>query len=67
MSKQNDNSMAGKRREQINHAKGMQEQAKTKRPFVEPVVSAPVDVLDATTFFQAVSGTTNIPPGNITG
>lgn len=24
-----------------------------KKPFVEPVVSVPVDVLEATTFFQA--------------
>ena len=32
----------------------------TKRPFVEPEISQPVDVLEATTFFQAVdSGATN--------
>jgi hypothetical protein len=31
-----------------------------KRPFVEPVISVPVDVLEATTFFQsATSGATN--------
>ena len=31
-----------------------------KRPFVEPELSQPVDVLEATTFFQAVdSGATN--------
>ena len=31
-----------------------------KKPFVEPEVSAPVDVLEATTFFQAASsGATN--------
>lgn len=31
-----------------------------KRPFVEPAISAPVDVLEATTFFQsATSGVTN--------
>ena len=26
----------------------------SKKPFVEPVISQPVDVLEATTFFQAV-------------
>lgn len=31
-----------------------------KKPFVTPRISAPVDVLEATTFFQSVeSGTTN--------
>lgn len=31
-----------------------------KKPFVEPKISVPVDVLEATTFFQAVeSGQTN--------
>jgi hypothetical protein len=31
-----------------------------KRPFVEPMISVPVDVLEATTFFQsATSGATN--------
>jgi hypothetical protein len=32
----------------------------TKKQFIEPEVSTPVDVLEATTFFQAVtSGATN--------
>jgi len=31
-----------------------------RRPFVEPEISQPVDVLEATTFFQAIdSGATN--------
>ena len=31
-----------------------------KKPFVEPTISVPVDVLEATTFFQAsTSGATN--------
>ena len=31
-----------------------------KKPFVEPAISIPVDVLEATTFFQAASsGATN--------
>ena len=34
--------------------------AASKRKFVEPEISQPVDVLEATTFFQAVdSGPTN--------
>lgn len=28
--------------------------ARVKKAFVEPVISSPVDVLEATTFFQAV-------------
>jgi len=36
------------------------EQPSTKKLFVEPEVSVPVDVLEATTFFQtASSGATN--------
>ena len=31
-----------------------------KKPFVAPIISVPVDVLEATTFFQSVeSGATN--------
>jgi hypothetical protein len=31
-----------------------------KKPFIEPAISVPVDVLEATTFFQAASsGATN--------
>jgi hypothetical protein len=34
------------------------ERAQTKKVFVEPAISVPVDVLEATTFFQiATSGT----------
>jgi hypothetical protein len=40
-------------------AKQKQEPA-AKKPFVVPTISVPVDVLEATTFFQAVeSGSTN--------
>ena len=36
------------------------EHTERKRPFVEPAISVPVDVLEATTFFQsATSGATN--------
>lgn len=34
-----------------------------KKQFIEPMVSAPVDVLEATTFFQGVTGGTNVDPG----
>jgi hypothetical protein len=37
-----------------------QQNPATKRPFIEPEISQPVDVLEATTFFQSVeSGATN--------
>jgi hypothetical protein len=37
-----------------------EEVSATKKPFIEPELSAAVDVLEATTFFQAAtSGTTN--------
>jgi len=36
------------------------EQPAEKKPFVAPKITAPVDVLEATTFFQSVeSGATN--------
>jgi hypothetical protein len=36
------------------------ESSETKKVFVEPTISVPVDVLEATTFFQAAtSGATN--------
>ena len=39
---------------------GGKELSERKKPFVEPAISVPVDVLEATTFFQsATSGVTN--------
>lgn len=38
----------------------VQEQQTTKRPFVEPEISSPVDVLEATAFFQGVVGQTDV-------
>jgi hypothetical protein len=39
---------------------GGKEVSDRKKPFVEPAISVPVDVLEATTFFQsATSGATN--------
>jgi hypothetical protein len=38
-----------------------QQAASTKKTFVEPAISSPVDVLEATTFFQVVdSGGTGL-------
>ena len=45
--------------QQTQHTKDETPQA--KKPFVEPVISTPVDVLEATTFFQTVdSGGTGL-------
>ena len=38
----------------------MQERETTKRAFVEPEISSPVDVLEATAFFQGVVGGTDV-------
>ena len=39
---------------------GGKEVSDRKKPFVEPAISVPVDVLEATTFFQpGTSGVTN--------
>ena len=38
----------------------VQEPQTTKRPFVEPEISSPVDVLEATAFFQGVIGGTDV-------
>lgn len=56
---QNDSALA---EQQTSHTRVSDEQqpASDKRRFVEPEVSAPVNVLEATTFFQAsTSGGTN--------
>jgi hypothetical protein len=39
---------------------GVGKELSDRKPFVEPAISVPVDVLEATTFFQsATSGVTN--------
>jgi len=44
----------------LKNANGAGELNEHKKPFVEPAISVPVDVLEATTFFQAASsGATN--------
>lgn len=47
--------------EELNNENGVNgEGSKIKKAFVEPTISVPVDVLEATTFFQsATSGATN--------
>jgi hypothetical protein len=44
----------------------VQEQQTTKRPFVEPEISSPVDVLEATAFFQGIVGGTDVT-GDLSG
>ena len=44
----------------------VQERQTTKRPFVEPEISSPVDVLEATAFFQGVVGGTDVT-GDLSG
>ena len=49
-----------KQNEIINEELVTGEISESKKTFVEPAISAPVDVLEATTFFQAAtSGATN--------
>jgi hypothetical protein len=46
--------------EELAGAHNANEASDTKKTFVEPAISVPVDVLEATTFFQAAtSGATN--------
>jgi hypothetical protein len=40
----------------------VQERQTVKRPFVEPEISSPVDVLEATAFFQLTVGGTDADP-----
>ena len=40
----------------------MQERQTTKRAFVEPEISSPVHVLEATAFFQGIVGGTDTVP-----
>ena len=44
----------------LHNEKGVRGGSEIKKTFVEPTISVPVDVLEATTFFQAAtSGATN--------
>jgi hypothetical protein len=44
----------------LHNGSGVKECSEIKKVFVEPTISVPVDVLEATTFFQAAtSGVTN--------
>ena len=44
----------------LHNGGGVSEEYSEKKKFVEPTISVPVDVLEATTFFQAAtSGTSN--------
>lgn len=44
----------------VNKGNSLGESSDSKKAFVEPTISVPVDVLEATTFFQiSTSGATN--------
>ncbi len=53
MKTQNNNPFNEQFSAQPEHNEQAPTQPVEKRPFVEPLVSVPVDVLEATTFFQA--------------
>ncbi len=58
MAKQND--IVNEENAVVKNPNGAGELNELKKPFVEPAISVPVDVLEATTFFQAASsGATN--------
>ena len=58
MSKQNE--IINEERAGLNNGSATAEASEVKKAFVEPAISVPVDVLEATTFFQAAtSGATN--------
>jgi hypothetical protein len=45
---------------ELQETAGLADPQPVRKPFVEPSISVPVDVLEATTFFQSVeSGVTN--------
>lgn len=59
MAKQN-SSMQDKSLTQLEVSSSAEPMATAKKQFIEPEVSTPVDVLEATTFFQSLtSGSTN--------
>jgi hypothetical protein len=43
--------------EQADQPQTLSPRSESKKPFVEPVVSTPIDVLEATAFFQQQSST----------
>ena len=52
MNTQNTNPVSEQLTEQIERSEQTLATTAEKKPFVEPTVSVPVDVLEATTFFQ---------------
>ena len=60
MAKQNSSSMQDRSLTQLEVSSSAEPMATAKKQFIEPEVSTPVDVLEATTFFQSLtSGSTN--------
>jgi hypothetical protein len=53
LNKQNNHPLAEIAIEKLEQTENMQSSTDNqKKPFIEPIVSVPVDVLEATTFFQ---------------
>lgn len=52
--------MTTQQTETNNRELGVQEP--TKRPFIEPEISSPVDVLETTAFFQITTGNSDVTP-----
>ena len=60
LAKENSLSAQANLTEQTGAIVKLEEVVLTKKPFIEPELSTPIDVLEATTFFQAASsGVTN--------
>jgi len=60
LAKQNSSSMQDRSLTQLEVSSSAEPMATAKKQFIEPEVSTPVDVLEATTFFQSLtSGSTN--------
>ena len=53
MNKQQNNPVIEQPAQQFEDRESIQSAPRPKKPFVEPVVSVPVDVLESTTFFQS--------------
>lgn len=53
MNKQQDDPALEQPAQQFEDREGIQSSPRPKKPFVEPVLSVPVDVLESTAFFQS--------------
>lgn len=60
MSEKHNHTVEGRTEQAENDLKSA---ATARKQFIEPVVSTPVDVLEATSFFQGATGGTTVPGG----